>query len=124
MTTWAKIELAIRKTKKVANKNSILLAKLVGQIVLVILVESSSPLALRDSSSNPIIILLSWIAKYWNLRRVCDKKIDRSTSILIHINDKSGVLHYKGVSNVVPQTNDSFTSLLEWKFYCILQSHA
>lgn len=74
MTTWAKIELAIRKTKKVANKNSILLAKLVGQIVLVILVESSSPLALRDSSSNPIIILLSWIAKYWNLRRVCDKK--------------------------------------------------
>ena len=124
MTTWAKIELAIRKTKKVANKNSILLAKLVGQIVLVILVESSSPLALRDSSSNPIIILLSWIAKYWNLRRVCNKKIDRSTSILIHINDKSGLLHCKGVSNVVPQTNDSFTSLLEWKFYCILQSHA
>lgn len=124
MTTWAKIELAIRKTKKVANKNSILLAKLVGQIVLVILVESSSPLALRDSSSNPIIILLSWIAKYWNLRRVCDKKIDRTTSILIHINDKSGLLYCKGVSNVVPQTNDSFTSLIEWKFYCILQSHA
>ena len=39
------------------------------------------PLTLRDSSNNPIIILLSWIAKYWNLRRVCDKEKQQATEV-------------------------------------------